>query len=95
MMAPPVAGMESGVGRCAATGTASMTHATLQITQGSHVVLVDPTIFTGYDGLPQPVPISYGGLKQVADLYNETCIKHGKTDPPPNVSHACPGSGRD
>ena len=22
--------------------------------------------------------MSYGGLKQVADLYNETCIKHGK-----------------
>ena len=21
--------------------------------------------------------MSYGGLKQVADLYNETCIKHG------------------
>src|SRR5256714_11820600 len=22
--------------------------------------------------------MSYGGLKQVADLYNETCVKHGK-----------------
>ena len=22
--------------------------------------------------------MSYGGLKQVADLYNETCIKHGR-----------------
>ena len=22
--------------------------------------------------------MSYGGLKQVADLYNETCIRHGK-----------------
>src|SRR5438094_270305 len=40
-----------------------ITHATVQITQGSHVVLVDPTILTGYDGQAQPAPINYGGLK--------------------------------
>jgi alkanesulfonate monooxygenase SsuD/methylene tetrahydromethanopterin reductase-like flavin-dependent oxidoreductase (luciferase family) len=28
---------------------------------------------------PFAAAMSYGGLKQVADLYNETCIKHGKT----------------
>ena len=27
---------------------------------------------------PFAAAMSYGGLKQVADLYNETCIKHGK-----------------
>ncbi len=27
---------------------------------------------------PFAAAISYGGLRQVADLYNETCIKHGK-----------------
>jgi len=27
---------------------------------------------------PFAASMSYGGLKQVADLYNETCIKHGK-----------------
>jgi alkanesulfonate monooxygenase SsuD/methylene tetrahydromethanopterin reductase-like flavin-dependent oxidoreductase (luciferase family) len=27
---------------------------------------------------PFAAAISYGGLKQVADLYNETCVKHGK-----------------
>jgi len=27
---------------------------------------------------PFAAAISYGGLKQVADLYNETCIKHGR-----------------
>jgi len=29
--------------------------------------------------------MSYGGLKQVADLYNETCIKHGKKPGRPDV----------
>jgi len=28
---------------------------------------------------PFAAAISYGGLKQVADLYNETCVKHGNT----------------
>jgi alkanesulfonate monooxygenase SsuD/methylene tetrahydromethanopterin reductase-like flavin-dependent oxidoreductase (luciferase family) len=28
---------------------------------------------------PFAAAMSFGGLKQVADLYNETCIKHGKT----------------
>jgi alkanesulfonate monooxygenase SsuD/methylene tetrahydromethanopterin reductase-like flavin-dependent oxidoreductase (luciferase family) len=28
---------------------------------------------------PFAATMSYGGLKQVADLYNETCAKHGKT----------------
>ena len=28
---------------------------------------------------PFAAAMSYGGLKQVADLYNETCLKHGKT----------------
>src|SRR5665213_743463 len=28
---------------------------------------------------PFAAAMSYGGLKQVADLYNETCIKYGKT----------------
>ena len=28
---------------------------------------------------PFAAAISYGGLRQVADLYNETCAKHGKT----------------
>jgi alkanesulfonate monooxygenase SsuD/methylene tetrahydromethanopterin reductase-like flavin-dependent oxidoreductase (luciferase family) len=27
---------------------------------------------------PFAAAMSYGGLKQVADLYNETCVKHGK-----------------
>src|SRR5438034_11309341 len=27
---------------------------------------------------PFAAAMSYGGLKQVADLYNETCTKHGK-----------------
>ena len=27
---------------------------------------------------PFAAAMSYGGLKQVADLYNETCAKHGK-----------------
>jgi alkanesulfonate monooxygenase SsuD/methylene tetrahydromethanopterin reductase-like flavin-dependent oxidoreductase (luciferase family) len=27
---------------------------------------------------PFAAAMSYGGLKQVADLYNETCIKHGR-----------------
>jgi alkanesulfonate monooxygenase SsuD/methylene tetrahydromethanopterin reductase-like flavin-dependent oxidoreductase (luciferase family) len=28
---------------------------------------------------PFAAALSYGGLKQVADLYHETCAKHGKT----------------
>ena len=34
---------------------------------------------------PFAAAMSYGGLKQVADLYNETCIKHGKQARPPDV----------
>src|SRR6266487_1660732 len=32
----------------------------------------------GLIGAPFAAALSYGGLKQVADLYNETCTKHGK-----------------
>ena len=67
MLAVPVAAQRPAPDSIPAAGGAitvqPLTHATLQITQGSHIVLIDPTIFTGYDGLPQPVPISYGGLK--------------------------------
>ena len=43
-----------------------ITHATLQIMQGNHVILVDPTVFASYDG-PYPdgaaPPVNYDGLK--------------------------------
>jgi len=28
---------------------------------------------------PFAAAMSYGGLKQVADLYNETCVKHARS----------------
>ena len=34
---------------------------------------------------PFAAAMSYGGLKQVADLYNETCVKHGKQARPADV----------
>ena len=48
---------------------------------------------------PFAAAMSYGGLKQVADLYNETCVKHGKKPRPADVQllHALlrqPGSRR-
>ena len=34
---------------------------------------------------PFAAAMSYGGLKQVADLYNETCVKHGTQARPADV----------
>ena len=34
---------------------------------------------------PFAAAMSYGGLKQVADLYNETCVKHGNKPRPADV----------
>ena len=34
---------------------------------------------------PFAAAMSYGGLKQVADLYNETCVKHGNNARPADV----------
>jgi L-ascorbate metabolism protein UlaG (beta-lactamase superfamily) len=38
-------------------------HATLQIVYGPKVILVDPTTYSGYDGVPQPLLLDYNGLK--------------------------------
>src|SRR5512138_3856058 len=41
---------------------------------------IELTARLGYGLIVAPfaAAMSYGGLKQVADLYNETCVKHGK-----------------
>ena len=38
-------------------------HATLQIVHGPNVILVDPTRYSGYDGVDQPLLLDYKGLK--------------------------------
>lgn len=40
-----------------------ISHATVQVTQRHHVILVDPTASAGYDGLWWPLSINYEGLK--------------------------------
>jgi L-ascorbate metabolism protein UlaG (beta-lactamase superfamily) len=43
---------------------APIAHATLQIEQGSHVILVDPTTNAGFDGISGTLRINYQGLKR-------------------------------
>jgi L-ascorbate metabolism protein UlaG (beta-lactamase superfamily) len=38
-------------------------HATLQLEQGAHVILVDPTSRAGFDGVSRPLRVNYEGLK--------------------------------
>jgi L-ascorbate metabolism protein UlaG (beta-lactamase superfamily) len=67
---------------------APIAHATVQIEQGPHVILVDPTARAGFDGVSRPLRVNYDGLKpptivlvtdEHADHYDRSLLRALRT----------------